>query len=43
MYQCWSISKDLFTSAQYEDLPGVVDNRDGWQERVRKLCAVSMT
>ena len=26
-----------------EDQPGIMDNRDGCRERIKKLCAVSMT
>ena len=31
------------TGYSLEDLRGVIDNRDGWQERVREICAGSMT
>ena len=40
--QCWPSSKDLHqlcadTRCNLGDISGVIDNRDGWQERVRKL------
>ena len=31
------------TGCSLEDLPGVIDDRDGWWERFRELCAVSAT
>ena len=31
------------TECSSEDLPGVIDDRDGWKERVREICAVNMT
>ena len=46
--QCWPTSKDLHqlcadTRCNLEDLPGVMDDRDGWQERARELHAISVT
>ena len=31
------------TRYSLEDLPGTMNDRDGWQERIRKVCVVSMT
>ena len=31
------------TECRLEDLPGAMDNRDGWWERVREICAGSTT
>ena len=31
------------TGCRLEDLPGVMDNRDNWQERIREVHASSMT
>ena len=31
------------TGCSLEDLPEAIDDRDGWQERVREICAGSMT
>ena len=46
----WSVKTYLYqlhtdTDTRYslEDLLGVIDDRDGWQESVRELCAVSVT
>ena len=30
------------TGCSLEDLPGVMNDREGWQERVREICAGSM-
>ena len=29
----------LHTGCNLEDLPEAMDDRDGWQERVREICA----
>ena len=31
------------TGCDLEDLPGAMDDRDGWQERAREICAISAT
>ena len=31
------------TECSLDDLPGVVDDREGWQERVREICADGAT
>ena len=31
------------TGCSLDDLPGVMDNRDRWQEKVRELCAINTT
>ena len=46
--QCWLTSKDLNqlcvnTGCTLENLPGVMDDREGWQERIGELCAVYTT
>ena len=33
----------LCADAGLEDLPGAIDDRDRWRERVRKICAGSLT
>ena len=48
IHLCWltnKISDQLCvdTGSSLEDLPGIMNDRDGWQERGRKLCAVSTT
>ena len=40
MCQCWPTRKDLHqlcadTRCSLEDLPGVIDDKGGWQERVK--------
>ena len=30
------------TGCRQEDLPGVINNRDGWRERVMEICAQIM-
>ena len=32
-----------YTGYSLEDLPELMDDRDGWQERVREICASSVT
>ena len=39
----WTTSKNLYTACSLEDLPGAIDDRDGWQERVKEICAGSVT
>ena len=31
------------TGCSFEDLPGVMDDRDGWRERVREIHAIGAT
>ena len=31
------------TGYNFEDLPGAIDDRDGWQERVREIHASTVT
>ena len=38
---CNKLSAD--TECSLEDLPGVTDDRDGWQERVREIHAGGTT
>ena len=43
-YCCCTITASVQTQdVVYKDLPEVMDNRDGWQERVRETCASSAT
>ena len=47
-HQCLLTSKDLHhlcadTGCSLENVPGVMDERDGWRERVLELYAVWMT
>ena len=41
--QCWPICKKLFadTRCSLEDLPGVMDDKDGWSERERGKSVLS--
>ena len=39
----WSRQLCTDTGCSLEDLPGVMDNRDGWRERVAEICALSVT
>ena len=38
-----SIKICVDTGCSLEDPPGVMDDRDGWGEEVRELCAFSVT
>ena len=29
------------TGYNLEDIPGAMDDRDGWRKRVKKICAIS--
>ena len=49
-HQCWLTNKDLYTLTLYKhlmqskkNLPEVMDDRDGWQEKIKELCPVSAT